>query len=411
MPHRPGTCGGAARHGQPGRAHHRRRRPGRPRAGRARGSGCWPTGSRCRSSSWRRSWQPEVLAAPGLTAYVGRVDGEPCCAGLGSVDRGHVGVFNIATPPAHRRRGFGRAVTARVVADGVRAGAHTAYLQASPMGYSASTSGWASAPVETWRLLLSRLTASGLERAGAAGAVTSRGRATPRGAGARHRSSSRRRGRGRTRCRRRGWRRPARRRRRRASRSSGPGFLVLPTPPGKSESPVNRWVSPSGSRPGQRHRARGVPAQVDDVELELADRHHVALLPAARRAPRGSASASSAPGVRRGAGGAGDLLERPHVVPVLVGGDEVVEPAGALAHEQQAAVRVVGGVDEQLLAGGRAGHQVDVVVHLADRHLADGRAVEPADVASVRRGSRARCRLIVTVLRGVGGGGRRSRRR
>ena len=47
---------------------------------------------------------------------------------------GHVGVFNIATPPEHRGRGYGRAVTARVVADGVRAGARTAYLQASPMG-------------------------------------------------------------------------------------------------------------------------------------------------------------------------------------------------------------------------------------------------------------------------------------
>jgi N-acetylglutamate synthase len=77
---------------------------------------------------------PEVLALPGMTAYVGRVDGQPRTTGFGAVTDGHVGVFNIATPPEHRGRGYGRAVTARVVADGVLAGARTAYLQASPMG-------------------------------------------------------------------------------------------------------------------------------------------------------------------------------------------------------------------------------------------------------------------------------------
>jgi N-acetylglutamate synthase len=77
---------------------------------------------------------PELLALAGVTAYVGRTAGEPCTTGLGVVGDGQVGVFNIATPPVHRNRGFGHAVTARVVADGVRAGAQAAYLQASPMG-------------------------------------------------------------------------------------------------------------------------------------------------------------------------------------------------------------------------------------------------------------------------------------
>jgi GNAT superfamily N-acetyltransferase len=77
---------------------------------------------------------PEVLAVPGMTAYVGRTEGTPCTTGFGAVTEGHVGVFNVATPPAHRHRGFGRAITARAVDDGVRGGAHTAYLQASPMG-------------------------------------------------------------------------------------------------------------------------------------------------------------------------------------------------------------------------------------------------------------------------------------
>ena len=78
---------------------------------------------------------PELLTLAGVTAYVGRTAGEPCTTGLGVVGDGHVGVFNIATPPVHRNRGFGHAITARVVADGVRAGAHRAYLQASPMGF------------------------------------------------------------------------------------------------------------------------------------------------------------------------------------------------------------------------------------------------------------------------------------
>lgn len=76
----------------------------------------------------------EVLALDEMTAYVGRAAGQPCTTGLGALTRGHVGVFNIATPPTDRGRGYGAAVTARVVADGVRAGAHTAYLQSSPMG-------------------------------------------------------------------------------------------------------------------------------------------------------------------------------------------------------------------------------------------------------------------------------------
>ncbi len=77
----------------------------------------------------------EVLAVPGMSALVGLSADGPCAVGLGAFHRGHVGVFNIATPPAHRRLGHGRAVTARLVADGAAAGAHTAYLQASEMGY------------------------------------------------------------------------------------------------------------------------------------------------------------------------------------------------------------------------------------------------------------------------------------
>ncbi|KGN32696.1 hypothetical protein N802_17265 [Knoellia sinensis KCTC 19936] len=77
----------------------------------------------------------EVLRLPEMEAYVGRADGQPCTTGFGTLTDGHVGVFNIATPPAYRTRGHGHAITAAVMAAGAAAGAHTAYLQASEMGY------------------------------------------------------------------------------------------------------------------------------------------------------------------------------------------------------------------------------------------------------------------------------------
>ena len=44
-------------------------------------------------------------------------------------------LFNIATVPADRGRGYGAAVTARAVSDGLAAGASWSWLQSSPSGY------------------------------------------------------------------------------------------------------------------------------------------------------------------------------------------------------------------------------------------------------------------------------------
>jgi predicted GNAT family acetyltransferase len=53
------------------------------------------------------------------------------------VGRGRtIGVYSIATIESVRRRGYGAAMTARVVADGVAAGCDVAALQASDMGRS-----------------------------------------------------------------------------------------------------------------------------------------------------------------------------------------------------------------------------------------------------------------------------------
>jgi len=47
----------------------------------------------------------------------------------------HVGLFNVATLPAHRRRGYGAAITERAVRDGLDRGARWAWLQSSTAGY------------------------------------------------------------------------------------------------------------------------------------------------------------------------------------------------------------------------------------------------------------------------------------
>jgi ribosomal protein S18 acetylase RimI-like enzyme len=78
---------------------------------------------------------PSVLAAPGVRCYLGEVDGEPVSTGLGVTIGSYVAIFNVATPPAHRGRGFAAALTARAVTDGLARGARWSWLQSSEAGY------------------------------------------------------------------------------------------------------------------------------------------------------------------------------------------------------------------------------------------------------------------------------------
>jgi N-acetylglutamate synthase len=81
-------------------------------------------------------YTPRLLSAPGVSFYLAEVDGKPVATGTGCAFQGLVGVYSVATPPEHRRRGYGSAVVAQIVADGFTAGAQLAYLQASAMGTS-----------------------------------------------------------------------------------------------------------------------------------------------------------------------------------------------------------------------------------------------------------------------------------
>ena len=75
-----------------------------------------------------------TLAEPGIVAVLGTVAGEPVSVALVSVTGSTAGIYNVATPTEHRRRGYGAAVTWAAIQEGARLGCDHAILQASDMG-------------------------------------------------------------------------------------------------------------------------------------------------------------------------------------------------------------------------------------------------------------------------------------
>lgn len=76
-----------------------------------------------------------VRRLEGACWYVGRADGAIVSSAVGLTVDGATGVFNVATLPEQRGRGYGAALTARAVRDGFRAGATFAFLQSSEIGH------------------------------------------------------------------------------------------------------------------------------------------------------------------------------------------------------------------------------------------------------------------------------------
>jgi GNAT superfamily N-acetyltransferase len=75
-----------------------------------------------------------LLDRPECVVYTGYAGETPVASGLGWRTGRTIGVYAIATIAAARRRGYGAAMTARVVADGLAAGCDVAILQASELG-------------------------------------------------------------------------------------------------------------------------------------------------------------------------------------------------------------------------------------------------------------------------------------
>lgn len=74
---------------------------------------------------------PGLLDDPAVAAYLTLFDDEPVATGMTTLAGRSLGVLNMSTVPAHRRRGHARAVLVEMLTAGARAGARTAILQAS----------------------------------------------------------------------------------------------------------------------------------------------------------------------------------------------------------------------------------------------------------------------------------------
>jgi GNAT superfamily N-acetyltransferase len=76
----------------------------------------------------------DMWERPGVSMYVGYVGDNAVTTGIGIVSGRTIGIYNVATIPSARKRGFGTAITHRIAADGEAAGCDVAALQASDMG-------------------------------------------------------------------------------------------------------------------------------------------------------------------------------------------------------------------------------------------------------------------------------------
>lgn len=75
-----------------------------------------------------------LLSEPSIAMVVGSIDGTPVSCALLSVTGTTAGIYNVATPAEHRRRGYGAAVIWAAVAEGARRGCDHSVLQASELG-------------------------------------------------------------------------------------------------------------------------------------------------------------------------------------------------------------------------------------------------------------------------------------
>jgi GNAT superfamily N-acetyltransferase len=73
------------------------------------------------------------VAAP-CRLFLGRLGGRPVSCSLAFLDDDSVGLYGVGTPPEHRGRGYGSALTVAGIRWGADQGAAVAVLQASEMG-------------------------------------------------------------------------------------------------------------------------------------------------------------------------------------------------------------------------------------------------------------------------------------
>ena len=83
----------------------------------------------------RQSISRRALAIPGCALFVGWMDGLAVARSMSLVTAEMVGVYNVFVAPELRGRGYGRAMTAAAINAGLDAGATSACLSATPLGF------------------------------------------------------------------------------------------------------------------------------------------------------------------------------------------------------------------------------------------------------------------------------------
>lgn len=78
---------------------------------------------------------PGFLGHAAVSCFTGTLDGSPLTTALCLVDRNAAGLFNVATVPEHRGKGYASAATQHCLRAAHQAGAQWAYLQSSVPGY------------------------------------------------------------------------------------------------------------------------------------------------------------------------------------------------------------------------------------------------------------------------------------
>jgi len=77
----------------------------------------------------------DLIDDPQMAFVVGSVDGVPVTTALLATSGETAGVYNVATPPSERRKGYGEAATWALIAEGARRGCTHSILQSSGDGH------------------------------------------------------------------------------------------------------------------------------------------------------------------------------------------------------------------------------------------------------------------------------------
>jgi GNAT superfamily N-acetyltransferase len=110
--------------------------------------------------------RPALLAAYAphvdFDVWALEVDGEVVSTLWAFLDGDFISIWCMATPPAHQRKGYGRALVGTVLANAREAGATVGLLGASPDGYQLySATGWET--VESWTIYTNATSAQFLD--------------------------------------------------------------------------------------------------------------------------------------------------------------------------------------------------------------------------------------------------------